>query len=369
MVNVGGVEGAVGKRGHRARAGCGGDMPSSDDKLAELIGVSPTIACIRALVDRVAGSAATVLVTGPSGSGKDVVARLLHQRGSRAARPFVAVNCGAIPSELIESELFGHEAGAFTGAAKARRGRFELADGGTLFLDEIGDMPAALQVKLLRVLETRVVERVGGMIGTGVDVRVVAATNVGMGEAVAAGRFREDLYYRLAVVEIAMPPLAGRREDIPLLLEHFARTAAPPGRRIAFTPAAIAVLQALPWRGNIRELRNVVERGTALHAGETIDETAARRLTGSAGRSLDAWIAAPIAAAPTPRPRVAPHPFASDGPVDLKQVLDDVEQSYIERALRSTAGGVAESARLLGLRRTTLIEKMRRLNILRVPAC
>ena len=218
------------------------------------------------MVDRVAGSSATVLVTGPSGSGKEVVAQLLHQRGARAARPFVAVNCGAVPAELIESEIFGHEAGAFTGAVKARRGRFELADTGTLFLDEVGDMPMAMQVKLLRVLETRVVERVGGMIGTPVDVRVVAATNVDLGAAVAAGTFREDLFYRLAVVEIAMPALADRRDDIVPLIEHFTGQGAA-ARRVDFSPSALAALSELPWRGNIRELRNLVDRAAALHPG------------------------------------------------------------------------------------------------------
>ncbi len=319
--------------------------------LAELIGVSENIQRVRALVDRVAGSSATVLVTGPSGSGKEVVAQLLHQRGARAAKPFVAINCGAVPAELIESEIFGHEAGAFTGASKARRGRFELADSGTLFLDEVGDMPTAMQVKLLRVLETRIVERVGGMIGTAVDVRVIAATNVDLAAAVAAGRFREDLFYRLAVVEIAMPALADRREDIAPLAAHFAELAAP-GRRVSFTPAALAALTEMPWRGNVRELRNLVDRAAALHPGETIDRAGAMRLAGSRGP-----------AAHRPRPELDP------AVVDLKQLLDDIEQGYIERALHSTAGAVAESARRLGLRRTTLIEKMRRLNISRLPAC
>lgn len=319
--------------------------------LAELVGSSSGIERVRTLIDRVAGSSATVLVTGPSGSGKEVVAQLLHQRGARAAQPFVAVNCGAVPAELIESEIFGYEAGAFTGAAKARRGRFELADTGTLFLDEVGDMPAAMQVKLLRVLETRVVERVGGMIGIPVDVRVVAATNVDLAAAVAAGRFREDLYYRLAVVEIAMPALAERREDIAPLALHFAAQGAAV-RRIRFTQAALAALAELPWRGNVRELRNLVDRAAALHPGEIIDRAAALHLAGSR-------------AGPSPR-RVVEDDGAC---VDLKQVLDDIEQRYIERALLSTAGAVAESARRLGLRRTTLIEKMRRLNITRMPAC
>ncbi|QXQ08081.1 sigma-54 dependent transcriptional regulator [Sphingosinicellaceae bacterium] len=328
-------------------------------ELAELIGVSDAIAAVRDMIDRVAGSSATVLVTGPSGSGKEVVAQLLHQRGARAARPFVAVNCGALPAELIESEIFGHEAGAFTGAVKARRGRFELADTGTLFLDEVGDMPLAMQVKLLRVLETRVVERVGGMIGTPVDVRVVAATNVDLGAAVAAGNFREDLFYRLAVVEIAMPALAERRDDIVPLIEHFVARGVP-ARRVEFSVPALDALRELPWRGNIRELRNLVDRASALHPGETVDRATALQLADSVVRGL-----APVAVR-RPLPRVVE---PDDAFVDLKQVLDAIEQGYIERTLLSTAGGVAETARRLGLRRTTLIEKMRRLNISRLPAC
>ena len=317
--------------------------------LAELIGNSPQVQAVRALVTRVADSEATVLVSGPSGSGKDIVARLLHQCSYRASKPFVAVNCAALPTNLIESEIFGHEAGSFTGAIRARRGRFELADRGTLFLDEIGDMPADMQVKLLRVLETRIVERVGGMIGVPVDVRLIAATHVDLAAAIAAGRFREDLFYRLNVVEIRMPSLAERPADIALLAEHFA-AAAPPHSRVHFTVGTFELLTGLPWRGNVRELRNFVDRATALFAGETIDRDTAAGLIG----------------APAP---IADVPPETSKPVDLKQLLDDVEQDYIERALRLTAGAVAESARLLGLRRTTLIEKMRRLNIQRLPAC
>ncbi|QYE34477.1 sigma-54 dependent transcriptional regulator [Polymorphobacter sp. PAMC 29334] len=220
---------------------------SPPTKLAELVGASPAIVKVRALVDQLAASSVSILVTGPSGSGKEVVAQLLHQRSSRAARPFVAINCAAIPRDLLESEIFGHEAGSFTGAAKARRGRFELADTGTLFLDEIGDMPAEFQVKLLRILETRLVERVGGMLAFPVDVRLIAATNVDLAEAVASGRFREDLFYRLAVVEIRLPGLAERESDVPLLLEHFARHSERP--RVGFTASATDYLAAQPWRG------------------------------------------------------------------------------------------------------------------------
>ncbi|MGL4540883.1 MAG: sigma-54 interaction domain-containing protein, partial [Polymorphobacter sp.] len=249
---------------------------------AELIGDSAAIRAIRELIDKIASTDSTVLVTGPSGSGKEVVAQRLHQRSTRAARPFVAVNCAAIPRDLLESEIFGHEAGAFTGATRARRGRFEMADGGTLFLDEIGDMPSDMQVKLLRVLETRIVERVGSMIGIPVNVRVVAATNIDLDSAIAEGRFREDLYYRLNVVEACLPTLAERRSDIPLLLEHFA---APAGqRRVHFSASATRYLTSLPWRGNVRELRNLVDRATALHAGKVVDQALAETLAGAARR-------------------------------------------------------------------------------------
>lgn len=324
-------------------------------EFAEMIGTSAVMRDVRDRIDRVASSAATVLVTGPSGSGKEVVARLLHQRGKRAAAPFVAVNCGAVPAELIESEIFGHEAGAFTGAVKARCGRFEAADTGTLFLDEVGEMPAAMQVKLLRVLETRVVERVGGMIGVAVDVRLVAATNLDLDAAIAAGRFREDLFYRLAVIEIRMPALSDRPGDIALLIEHFAMG------RVAFTRAALRRLEELPWRGNVRELRNLVERAVALHGTETLDAAAAEaRTEGPRGTAWPPAIERRVRNLP---PRVP----GGTGSIDLKRVLDEVEQSYIEQALSDAAGGIAESARRLGLRRTTLIEKMRRLHIARLP--
>ena len=339
-------------------------------RLAQLIGDSAATRGVRALIDRAAQSNASVLVTGPSGSGKEVVAQLLHQRGPRAAEPFVAVNCAAIPRELIESEIFGHEAGAFTGAARARRGRFEAADRGTLFLDEIGDMPCDMQVKLLRILETRVVERVGSVIGVPVDVRLVAATNVELDAAIADGRFREDLFYRLNVVEIRLTPLAERREDIPQLLAYFAATAGDltADARVHFTAAATAWLSGQTWRGNVRELRNFVDRAAALYAGESIDRDLAERLmngVGVAGRSqsIDRWLQMPPApTAPLPRETSS---TITRAPVDLKALLDRIEQSYIEQALDRAAGAVAETARLLGLRRTTLIEKMRRLNIQR----
>lgn len=377
---------------------------------AELVGNSEAIKAVRALVDRVANSSASVLITGPSGSGKEIVAQSLHQRSSRAAKAFVTVNCAAIPRELLESEIFGHEAGSFTGAVKIRRGRFEAADGGTLFLDEIGDMPSDMQVKLLRILESRVVERVGSTSGVRVDVRLVAATNVDLEAAIAAQRFREDLFYRLNVIEIRLSPLSERPDDIAPLLDFFA-SGGSSDPRVQFTAAAIDWLHTQPWRGNVRELRNFVDRAAALHAGETIDRNVAQDLMSSdrqhATPSLltpqrdifpmseqstamplahhqvsqqqsrqqtqaQPWLDTPVVQQPVAQwlhgSRTAVQPIQRSNPmegtpIDLKALLNEFEQSHIERALENAAGGVAASARMLGIHRTTLIEKMRRLNI------
>ncbi|MDT7933945.1 MAG: sigma 54-interacting transcriptional regulator [Sphingomonadaceae bacterium] len=235
-----------------------------------LVGDSVAMRELRALIDEVAPVEATVLVTGPSGSGKELAARAIHAASPRARGPFVAVNCGAIPRELLESELFGHEKGAFTGAQAQRIGRFEAAAGGTLFLDEIGEMPLDMQVALLRVLEERRFERVGSTRMIEADVRIVAATHRDLETAILAGRFREDLFYRLCVFPIAMPALADRRDDIPVLVRHFAR-ALGPTRAPRFTPEALARLAAHDWPGNVRELRNLVERAAIRWAGREVD--------------------------------------------------------------------------------------------------
>jgi DNA-binding NtrC family response regulator len=326
-------------------------------QLASLVGNSNAISAIRQEIETIADSAASVLITGPSGSGKDVVAQLLHQRSRRAARPFIALNCAAVAPDLLESEMFGHEAGAFTGATRARPGRFEAAHGGTLFLDEVGDMAAAMQAKLLRVLETRIVERVGGMLPIPVDVRLVAATSVDLSAAIDRGAFRPDLLYRLDVIRIEMPPLADRAEDIPQLVNHFCTDGS-----ISFDAGAMALLMAQPWPGNVRELKNVIDR-TQAHCAGTI--VTADRLSGllrptGSGRPPRPATSPPAGVFTIPAPSLRD---LSEGGVDLKRILTDLEAAYIAEALSASGGGIAASAKLLGLQRTTLIEKMRRLQI------
>ena len=334
--------------------------------LPVLVGTSPAMQAIREQVRKVADSTASVLVTGPSGTGKDVVAQLLHQQGGRANRPFVALNCAAVASDLLESEMFGHEVGAFTGAVKARAGRFEAASTGTLFLDEVGDMPLAMQAKLLRALETRVVERVGGMLPIAVDVRLVAATSVDLDAAIARGAFRADLLYRLDVIRIEMPALAQRPEDVPALVEHFIARA---GGALRFTPAAMDLLMQQAWPGNVRELKNVVDRALVHHGGETLGREALGWLLRPAGKPQASPAARRPAAFATiphrgdmPVPSNVHGPLLGDAGVDLRRILADVERAYIEAAL-ARSGSVAASAKLLGLQRTTLIEKMRRFRI------
>jgi len=346
-----------------------------------LIGESPAIVEVRRLVRQVAPSDASVIVTGPSGSGKEMVARAIHAESDRAAQPFVAVNTGAIPRELLESELFGHEKGSFTGAINQHRGRFEEAHNGTLFLDEIGDMPADMQVKLLRVLEERAIQRVGGRGEIAVDSRIVSATHRDIDEAIEQQRFREDLYYRLAVFPIDLPSLAERREDVPLLVRHFLRKAK---ANVKLSQAAMDRLVGHAWTGNVRELRNVVERANILFSGKTVsaDEveiilqprgrrSAAVPAAERDARALQAelaavWEAAERAAPPAPAAANADALpdnavlLSCDEPVDLRMIVADLEHRYISEALRQADGVVAEAARSLSLQRTTLIEKMRK---------
>ena len=309
-----------------------------------LVGVSPAMDEVRALIGRIAPTDARVLITGDSGTGKELVAAAIHRQSPRAAKPFVSVNSAAIPRDLVESELFGHERGAFTGAAERRIGRFELADGGTLLLDEVGDLGPEAQAKLLRVLETGVIERVGGEKPVRVDVRVLAATNKDLERAVADGRFREDLLYRLNVVPIRIPPLRERSMDVPPLVRHFAaRLRETLGRAVSVDAGALQLLGAYGWPGNVRELANLIERLAILSpTGAITAEDVARVLA----------------------PRGAPVETPGDLPdMPLTDALDLHERALIARALSAASGNVAEAARRLATDRANLYRRMRRLGL------
>lgn len=320
-----------------------------------IIGESPAIRSIEALLGRVAPSTASVLITGESGTGKEVIVRQLHRLSGRKGA-FVAINCGAIPENLLESELFGHERGAFTGAVTRRVGRFELAQGGTLFLDEIGDMPMPMQVKLLRVLQERVIERVGGTASIPVDVRIVAATHRDLPERIAEGRFREDLYYRLNVFPIEIPPLRERREDVaPLVREMIERVNGRYGVRLNVTADAMKVLEEYPWPGNARELANLIERLAVMRPDGLVDAAALP------------WPLRPARAQPV-EPEDVPDGVdlaitLPPGGLDLKEHLADLERDLISAALKRADGVVQQAADDLGVRRTTLVEKINRLKL------
>jgi DNA-binding NtrC family response regulator len=325
-----------------------------------LIGNSEALMRVRSMIEKVAETDATVLVRGESGTGKELVARELHERSSHRRRgSFVAVNCAALPSELIESELFGHEKGAFTGAAARRRGKFEQADGGTLFLDEIGDMSANVQAKLLRALEERRIERLGGNESIPVDVRIVSATHRPLEQEIERGGFRADLFYRLQVVTIEIPSLRERREDIPVLAETFARQAAEryglPSRTLA--PAALRKLVEYHWPGNVRELRNAVERSLILAEG---GEVAATDLPEEIGGAAKSSKEAPTAAAVF-EPGALAVPFTSDFREDRREF----ERRYIARCLEETGGNVTRAATILGMHRQSLQHKLRELGLAR----
>ena len=317
-----------------------------------LIGESTDMRMIRALIERVAPSQATVLITGESGTGKELIARQIHELSGRSGE-FVAINCGAIPEHLLESELFGHERGAFTGAQVARAGRFELAEGGTLFLDEIGDMPTAMQVKLLRVLQERVIERVGGTKSIPVDIRVVAATHRNLQQRIDDGTFREDLYYRLSVFPIEASPLRERPDDVPALADMLIdKVAERYGVRISLSNAALEALCDYSWPGNVRELANVVERLAVLRPhGEVQLAELPRAFRRDGSDDGDA--------VPDDSDQDSALQLPADG-LDLKQHLATIERDMIAAALRDADGVVQKAAKSLGLGRTTLVEKIRR---------
>ena len=322
-----------------------------------LIGKSPIMGTLRDMVRRVANSSASVMICGPSGSGKEVVARAIHNASPRAAKPYVALNCGAIPAELIESELFGHERGAFTGAQTRRTGHFENADKGTLFLDEIGDMRFDMQVKLLRVLEDGLISRIGGNSNIPVDVRIISATHQKIDKAILDGRFREDLFFRLGVVVLQVPDLASRVEDIPQLIAHFQKGRT--GQICHFDADAVHRLSMHDWPGNVRELRNVIERANILFSGETIDAFGVDQLLGKTMPKL-----APLPVLPT----VESASVSFAAPIDLKAQIERMELERIQMALLHAEGVISEAARLLTLKRTTLIEKMRKYRLEKIAA-
>ena len=328
------------------------------DRRSRITGVSNPINEVRAAIERVAEHDTTVLINGESGTGKELVARTIHDLSERSAQPFVPVNCGAIQPELLESELFGHDKGAFTGAVADRKGRFELASGGTLFLDEIGDMSLAMQVKLLRVLQEQEFRTVGGGRKVRCDCRIVAATHRDLRKAIDAGEFREDLFYRLNVFPITMPPLRKRVSDLPLLLEELMLSQCEHGEtRLRLTSRALAALAAYAWPGNIRELGNLVERLAILNPTGTVDLEdlpAKYQVSVPTTGPGDSH-----AARPAYSEFAVPAPKLGDG-VDLKDVLVGVEVRLIRQALQQAGGVVAEAARLLQLRRTTLVEKIRK---------
>jgi sigma-54 dependent transcriptional regulator, flagellar regulatory protein len=348
-------------------------------------GLSQAIRGVISLIRQVAAHDSSVLILGESGTGKELAARAIHDASPRKQRPFVAINCGAIPSELLESELFGHEKGAFTGAVSSRKGRFEIAEGGTLFLDEIGDMSMPMQVKLLRVLQERVFERVGSHAPMRCNVRIIAATHRNLEDSITRGMFREDLFYRLNVFPIEMPPLRGRVDDLPLLIRDFAELSATSGRgRIELSPRCLQALTQYGWPGNVRELGNLMERLSILCPGRVVDVadlpvkyrpadfsvpdfnqlatpsfdtdmlTEAERFELTDAEALetltDVTDGLPIELPP--------------GGLDLREHLFSIERTLIRQALHRTGGTVAHAARLLNLRRTTLVEKLRKLELL-----
>jgi len=323
------------------------DQLAGRARLAQLLGRSRAMQKVFELITKIHSTKTNVLVTGESGTGKELVARALHSEGARAKLPFVAVNCGAIPEELMESELFGHKKGSFTGAMADKRGLFQEAEGGTLFLDEIGELSLGLQVKLLRALQERKVKAVGATEEVDVDVRVVAATNRDLEAEVARGAFRQDLYYRLNVIEVRLPPLRHRREDIPLLADHFLKKfGAEHGRVVRMAADAQRLLEAYDFPGNVRELENIIERAVALSSGPTITPDDL----------------------PTFRPKVATQQlpvveeFPADG-VDLDALVSDFERGWVERALGKTGGVRKRAATLLGISFRSMRYRLEKLGI------
>ncbi|MEW4466484.1 sigma-54 dependent transcriptional regulator [Parasphingorhabdus sp. JC815] len=332
---------------------------------SKLIGNSPKMQQLRMLVKFAGRCNSSIMITGPSGSGKEVVADAIHTISERAAAPNITVNCGALPEQLIESELFGHEKGSFTGAFNKHIGLFEQSDNGTIFLDEIGDMPLNMQVKLLRVLETRIVNRVGGSQNVPINVRVIAATHKNLGSAIQQGSFREDLFYRLCVVPIEVPALNERAEDIPALIEHFLKIQSNGNPAPIFTAEALKALQNYEWPGNVRELRNVVERATVFFSGQQVH-----------AHDITALVQSEIVPAIDDERAEAVHPasqqvaltnnvghVSANNVIDLNAYLKNEERRIILDALQASHGVISKAARSINIKRTTFIDKMRKHSI------
>jgi DNA-binding NtrC family response regulator len=317
-----------------------------------IIGDSNAMQSIYSLIDKVAPTDSTVLILGESGTGKELIANIIHYNSERSSKPIVTVNCSAIPHELLESELFGHERGAFTGAVSTKPGKFEISDGGTLFLDEIGEMSLSLQVKLLRVLQEKTFERVGGTKSIKVDVRIISATNKNLEDEVKTGRFREDLYYRLNVIPIQLPPLRARAEDISLLCRYFIDRYCKKRKKpfLKISGEAMSALMNYSWPGNVRELENLIERLVVLKEDLTVS-------VNDLPEKIVAFIDNNI------NFKASINYEISNGAIDFGEKIKDYEKYIISRALKSSRGIKSKAARLLNLKRTTLIEKMKRLSI------
>ena len=338
-----------------------------------LIGESPSILKVFDLIAKAADSDSTVILTGESGTGKELIARALHHNSGRASRAFVPVNCGAIPSELLESELFGHEKGAFTGAINSRIGRLEMADGGTVFLDEIGDMPPSLQVKLLRVLAEQEIDRVGGIKPIKIDVRVIAATHCNLETAIENGKFREDLFYRLNVIPIAVPPLRDRQTDIPILIHHFLNHFNHlKGKSISgISESAVQILCKYLWPGNIRELANFMERMVVLSTNNQLTprDLPEKVLGDIPKEQLEPLVQAEPEETPASFLRQSAQKSYTTGlpaeGVNLKKMVEEFERELLIEALEKTNWVKNKAATLLGLNRTTLVEKLKKMKITR----
>jgi transcriptional regulator with PAS, ATPase and Fis domain len=321
--------------------------PSDAFNSGELVAVSGAMMKVLETIKKVSRSDSTAIIYGESGTGKELVAKAIHYNSNRRNNKIVAVNCGAIPEELLESELFGHEKGAFTGAIRSRTGRFELAQGGTIFLDEIGDMSPSLQVKLLRVIQEKVFERVGGVQTIKADIRIISATNQNLEKAVEEKRFREDLFYRINVIPIHLPPLRERRSDIPLLTRHFLKKFKNLNNKdgIEITDDAMKILMDYTWPGNVRELQNLVERIVVLkESGEITSADLPDKILSSVKRNLS----------------IKENDELPDEGIDLGRTMESLEKSLIFKALKKSHGVKSEAAKLLKINRTTLVEKLKR---------